>query len=97
MISVPAVEYCLLCVVGHKLCLVEWTVCVMGFMRLMLGNPLCGRVCHFSWCILPSSGTMSLAPPMAWAIGLQVIHWGQGQPSRLPASGVGQVLACDGQ
>ena len=60
-------------------------------------SPLCDRVCHFSWHILPSSGTMSLALLLARALGLLVIHHGQGQPSHLPASGVGQVLGCDGQ
>ena len=61
------------------------------------GNPLCGEVCHFSWHILPSGGTMSLAFPLAWALELLVIHCYQGQPSCFPASGVGQVLGCDGQ
>ena len=32
MVSIPAVKYCLLCVMGHQSCLVEWTLCVMGFM-----------------------------------------------------------------
>ena len=35
---------------------------------------------------------MSLALLLAWALGLLEIHCGQGQPSRVPASGVGQVL-----
>ena len=64
---------------------------------LMPGSPLCNRVCHFSWHILPSSGTMSLALLLALALGLLLIHRGQGQPSHLPASGVGQVLGFDGQ
>ena len=58
---------------------------------LMPGNPLCKGVCHFSWHILPSGGTMSLAILLAQALGLLVIHRGQGQPSGLPASGVGQT------
>ena len=35
--------------------------------------------------------------PLAWALGLLVIPHGQGQSSHLPASGVGQVVGCDGQ
>ena len=63
----------------------------------MPGSLLCDGACHFSWHILPSGGTMLLALLLAWALALLVIHLGQGQPSRLPASGVGQVPGCGGQ
>ena len=40
---------------------------------------------------------MLLALLLVRALALLVIHHGRGQPSRLPASGVGQVPGCGGQ
>ena len=67
------------------------------YVGLMPGNSMCSGACHVSWHILPSGGIISLALPLAWALGLQMIHRGQGQPLCLLASGVGQVLGCDWQ
>ena len=63
----------------------------------MPGSLLCDGACRFSWHILPSGGTMLLALLLVRALALLVIHHGQGQPSRLPTSGVGQVPGCGGQ